>query len=82
MAKLPEISDLVNARTNLGCLQSKLTDLQAELNTARKALLCIEKEVIQRYKSANISEKDCNHPVIEYLGMGETQCACCGKYRV
>lgn len=72
MAKLPDISDLVDARIDF-------EDLRNRLDTAGKEIYRIENEVVQRYKSAGIAEEDCNHPVVKYQGMGENECSCCGK---
>lgn len=69
----PDISDLLEIRNDF-------LNRREELRELGKRLLRIENEVIQRYKSECISEKDCDHPVTRYAGGGEDECLCCGKY--
>ncbi len=78
MAELPDISDLITARENYKTIYDTLYQKVEE--AAEKLRRC-ETEVVLRYQKANISVEECDHPVQKYLGLGESECACCGKPR-
>ncbi|MFH0752603.1 MAG: hypothetical protein V1914_03295 [archaeon] len=72
MVDLPDITDLIEAEDNVKTLRKEFAKAMEKLGDTRK-------EVIQRYKTTNVSQKDCNHPVVKYCGMGEIECECCGE---
>ncbi len=78
MANLPDITDLLEARENYKALYEVL---HKKVDEAGEEISRLEEEIVRRYKAANISEEKCNHPVTKYLGLGESECACCGKSR-
>jgi len=78
VANLPDITDLLEAREKYRTLYEAL---HKKVDEAREEISRREEEVVRCYKAANISEKECNHPVTKYLGMGESECTCCGKSR-
>lgn len=82
MANLPDITDLLEAWKNYGALYETYETLQKKVAEAGEEISQLEEEVVRRYKAANIPEIECNHPVIRYQGLGESECACCGKCRV
>ncbi len=74
---LPDITDLLEARENHTVLYETLYPKADEVE---REITRLEEEAVRRYKAANISEEECNHPVNKYLGRGESECSCCGKH--
>lgn len=72
MVNLPDISDLLEA-------QKEVTDLHDKFKGAQERLTEVEEEVVRRYKDAKITTEYCNHPVVKYCGMGESECKCCDE---
>ena len=79
MANLPDITDLLEAWKKHGTLYEAHEILQKRVAEAREEISLLEEEAVRNYKAANISEEECNHPIIRYRGFGESECACCSK---
>ncbi|MFC1686903.1 hypothetical protein ACFL0E_00925 [Nanoarchaeota archaeon] len=76
MADLPDISNLLKIVEETEGLQERL---RKEQGNAYRLTKKIKQEIIQRYKAANVTQDYCDHPVINYGGMGTSDCACCDK---
>ncbi len=79
MANLPDITDMLEAWKNYGTLYETYEALNKKVAEAREEIGRLEEEAVRNYKAANISEEECNHPIIRYRGLGESECICCGK---
>ena len=44
--------------------------LNKKVAEAREEISELEEEAVRNYKAANISEEECNHPIIRYRGLG------------
>ncbi|MFC1740984.1 hypothetical protein ACFL3V_00420 [Nanoarchaeota archaeon] len=76
MGDLPDISDLLEAEKCLFSSQQKLSEEVKRLEEGRKKL---REGIVTVYKTAQVTPEECDHPVIEYQGMGMSYCGCCDK---
>jgi hypothetical protein len=77
MGSLPDISNLLEVDKNLFDTWKNLRDATERLEEGRKML---RDEIVQLYKTAQVTPKECNHPVAKYQGMGMNYCECCDTH--
>lgn len=74
MAGLPDISDLIEVKETLVSIGAAFRKLGKKADESRTI---IEDNILKRYRAAGVTKDDCDHPIIRYMGMGDSECGYC-----